>query len=405
MPRKRDKEELTSSSSDSDSSDMPILRPKPKKKKKKTNFENIQEAVRQEYYNPNTSERFNSVYNILKLKNPKWTKKNIKKAYDSLKDNQIVKRVPKKIRLQQYKKILANKPFEMVQMDIMDFQNRNPEQNEHYKYVVMAIDVFSRKIWGVPTKTRNGSELRDACELIFQDMEADYGKTPRNIATDEEFDANWFSSLCEEYNIYHKATNSNTKGYSTQVIERVIATLKSSIKKNTIKWKKILQQKISQYNKSIHSWINTDPNWAIKHEQVFPPKSLKWQIQRHKKYQEQTNDLKKGDTVRIRIIDPNSSKNKFIRGDDIIWSNETYSIYRQLPNKNYMLLDSNNNPIDVDFPRHKLLKVESNVIEPPTQYDNDNQPINVSKALEKNKQRQKFRKKTYQINTSLQFKY
>lgn len=52
--------------------------------------------------------------------------------------------------------------------------------NKGYKYILVAIDTFSKYVWAVPLKQKNGKEVADAMKKILADENA----VPRHIQSD-----------------------------------------------------------------------------------------------------------------------------------------------------------------------------------------------------------------------------
>jgi len=54
--------------------------------------------------------------------------------------------------------IIANAPFERLQMDLVDLLSF-AEHNDGYSYILTMVDVFSRYVWVIPLKDKEGSTI------------------------------------------------------------------------------------------------------------------------------------------------------------------------------------------------------------------------------------------------------
>lgn len=52
--------------------------------------------------------------------------------------------------------------------------------NRGYKYILVAIDTFSKYVWAMPIKQKTGKEVADAMNAIFKDPKA----IPQNLQSD-----------------------------------------------------------------------------------------------------------------------------------------------------------------------------------------------------------------------------
>ena len=48
---------------------------------------------------------------------------------------------------------VADEPLEEIQIDLVDF-TKNASENDGYRYCLVAVDVFTKMLWGVPIKNK-----------------------------------------------------------------------------------------------------------------------------------------------------------------------------------------------------------------------------------------------------------
>ena len=52
-------------------------------------------------------------------------------------------------------------------LDILDLKDYGPENNRGYRYVLVAIDNFSKFGWTIPLKNKNAQTIKDSFENIL----------------------------------------------------------------------------------------------------------------------------------------------------------------------------------------------------------------------------------------------
>jgi IS30 family transposase len=107
------------------------------------------------------------------------------------------------------------------QADLVDMQ-KFEKNNNHYKYILTVIDIFSRFAWVKPLKSKRGDEVTDVFTKIFKKNK------PVNIQFDDgkEFYNKHFKELLEKNNIEWFSTYSDKKA---AVVERFNITLKEKV--------------------------------------------------------------------------------------------------------------------------------------------------------------------------------
>ena len=148
--------------------------------------------------------------------------------------------------------------YHQMQMDLVDLSSLK-RQNKGFRFLLTAIDVFSRKAFVVPLKSKTGIEVKNAIVHIFS-------KYPpvRFLQTDKgkEFFNRVVKSYLNEQNITLFSTSSDPKA---SIIERFNETLKQCMFKyftanKTLTYIPILQKLVSAYNNRKHRSIGTAPN-------------------------------------------------------------------------------------------------------------------------------------------------
>lgn len=149
-------------------------------------------------------------------------------------------------------------PGELAQADIADLSMFG-DQNDGFKYLLTFIDVFSKKAFVVPLKTKTGNEMKNALTLIFKKFR------PQSLQTDRgtEFINGVVKQFCKQNGVNLFFTyNQDVK---CAVVERFNRTLKGRMFKYftanaTRKYIDILDKLVNAYNNSYHRTIKMTPN-------------------------------------------------------------------------------------------------------------------------------------------------
>ena len=114
------------------------------------------------YYSPNTLfTSIKSLYNA--VKNKKITYDAVKQFIQKQDSNQLFKKQPK---VKNYFPIYAKHRFEILQLDIADISNL-ATANKNYKYLLVAIDIYSCLGFVVPMKNKTANTVNSALIEIF----------------------------------------------------------------------------------------------------------------------------------------------------------------------------------------------------------------------------------------------
>ena len=126
--------------------------------------------------------------------------------------------------------------------------------NKGIKYLLCAIDLFSKYAWVVPIKDKKGTSIVNAFQKIISE-----GRKPNKIWVDQgsEFYNNSFKDFLKIKNIEMYSTYNEGKSV---VAERFIRTLKNKIFKHMTAISKnayfdVLDNNLNKYNNKVHRSI------------------------------------------------------------------------------------------------------------------------------------------------------
>lgn len=158
------------------------------------------------------------------------------------------------------KPILSKRMNELWCIDHLDLSMYS--KKDQYKYVLVVVDVFTRKMMGLIPQTNMSAEtsIQALVEIIQRT-----GMQPRSVLTDN---GTAFESLFEQFlkesNIKHRRTISH-RPQSNGIVERVnkeirVILRRLLIAKKTTQWLDLLPEVMDFYNNRYHSTIRTTPN-------------------------------------------------------------------------------------------------------------------------------------------------
>ena len=239
---------------------------------------------------------------------------------------------------------------DLYQADLADLTNIS-HYNDGFKYLLTCIDVFSKKAWAIPLRTKSTREVADAFEKILRDGKCNMLQSDKG----SEFIGSTFQNMLKKHGI--KFYTSENEDIKAAVVERFNKTLKTKMYKyftfkNTRRYIDILQDLIDSYNSTYHRSIGMPPdqvtaaNESLVRARLYPvnkPKIFKW------KY-------KPGDLVRIA-----KQKMAFAKGYIGNWSRELFKIKSRLSTVpvTYQITDLLDEAIKGKFYTQELQKVSS----------------------------------------------
>lgn len=236
-----------------------------------------------------------------------------------------------------------------LQVDLVEMIPYQTENNG-FKYLLTAIDIFSKKAFARPLKNKTAAEVTKAMSSVIEEI----GTPPKNIHSDQgkEFFNKDFQKLMRKHKINFYNTFTHLKA---SICERFNRTLKNNMWKmfslnGNYKWVKKLPMLIKNYNSSFHRTIKMRPNDVTKEvEQELLNSVYKNVLRKHK------NRFLVGDHVRI-----SKYKGVFRKGYEPNWSTEIFLIDSLLSTSpiSYTLRDLTGTIISGAFYEPELQKVK-----------------------------------------------
>eukprot|EP01060_Flectonema_neradi_P006868 TRINITY_DN14727_c0_g1_i1.p1 TRINITY_DN14727_c0_g1~~TRINITY_DN14727_c0_g1_i1.p1 ORF type:complete len:361 (-),score=33.62 TRINITY_DN14727_c0_g1_i1:130-1212(-) len=256
-----------------------------------------------------------SIGKLYLLGNKKYTHTEIKNFLDKQQVNQLHRRAPKKLDGH----ITAFIPNEMWQIDLLDFQ-KSRRRNGGHTFILICVDVFSRKAFARGLKGKTGPVVRNALADIFGNE-----AIPKKIVSDNgpEFVNVNVQGLFKTFFVYH-STNEVGDHKALGIIDRFSRTFRERLEKyfdikRTTVWVDYIEKLIASYNSTPHRSLgNMTPNDVAAQN---PIEILERNIDKSNSV---TQDrIKVGDRVRRRL-----KKTVFDKGTKQRWTKTTYIVKR-----------------------------------------------------------------------------
>ena len=217
------------------------------------------------------------------------------------------------------RRIVVHYPYQIVQMDLIELRQISGS-NKGYNYILLVIDLFSKKIWLRKMKTKTGRETADSIKSVIADMEW----PPQTVIFDEgnEFYNKYVYMIFAQYNIHYYSIRTSTKAGAAERANRTIKSIlwKYFTEHDTKSWVNQIESIQDTYNNTYHRVIKRAPNevtWENRKEVfkvMFPDINdrIKCKLQR-------------GDRVRVAIY-----KDIFKKGYTQNWSKEIFTVKKIL---------------------------------------------------------------------------
>ena len=248
------------------------------------------------------------------------------------------------------RRVIAGNSGHQWQVDLIDL-SRVSKYNSGYKFVLTCIDVFSRKGYAVPLKSKSPVEVVKAFKTLEKSL-------PFMIQSDKgtEFKGRVFQSWLKSKHV--EFFTSQDPVIKCSLVERFNRTLMSKLwryftRNRTLRYLDVLGDIVESYNDTRHKSIGMAPNdVTVKHaptiwRRLYPAfkkpvytKALKFQV---------------GDSVRI-----SKAKKLFAKSYLPQWSQEIFTVHECLKTypPTYKIKDWSSDILEGSFYEPELQKVK-----------------------------------------------
>ena len=257
---------------------------------------------------------------------------------------------------------------QQFQIDLVEM-GENAWYNSGVKYLLTCIDVFSKKAWVEPLKSKKAKETLEAFSRIV-----DRAGAPHTLISDQgtEIKNIKFDAYLQEHNIkqifpqneVHAAVVERFNKTLQVLIYKFLASkefllVKSKNPKDKARYLDQLQSLVDTYNNSFHRMIKMTPEEADQPANHHLVQAI--HAERYKKIEDtaskrKRNYIKVGDGVRIK-----ENSRKFARAYDEKFKDEIYivkEINTKMPYNRYILQDITGQELWGSFYYEELVKVQ-----------------------------------------------
>lgn len=239
--------------------------------------------------------------------------------------NQEVQQIYSRRIVKHHYPLIAHVPMQRLQIDLLDLSNENPRLNSGYRYIFIAIDVFSRFVFAFPQKSKALSEcITSLNALLHQISLLDFATSQIDSDNEASFTSNQFKTLCTDNDIIQNFAEPGDHA-RLGVIDRYCRTFRGYLSKyqtssQSQKWLPILPDLIFNYNNTVHSSLKCTPTEALASGATGIHNYI--QKQTIKASAAPYNKLFFLDGTKVRVLIP---KTLFSKGSST-WSTQVYTI-------------------------------------------------------------------------------
>lgn len=227
-------------------------------------------------------------------------------------------------------------------------------ENQNYRYILTAINVFSKMGYVKTLKNKTGVEVARALKSLFDSL--DYQVKYLHVDAGKEFYNETVTNLLKDFGIKRYSTYTTKKA---AICERFNRTIKNRMWKEfsmngNYKWLRLLDKIIKEYNHTYHRTIKMRPidvNNANEQKLL----STVYKYRRDYQYGQKTK-FNVGDRVRM-----SKYKHVFEKAYTPNWTTEIFKIRKVQKNTDpitYLLSDYQGNEINGSVYEHELLLVK-----------------------------------------------
>jgi len=210
------------------------------------------------YYNKSFTFGRDRLYKYLQEHYPK-EKISRRMVYNWLAKQELHQRFQQSNKTKDIQHTVLEDPHKQIGIDLVDMQNY---EYDGYKYILTAIDLFSKKAYAIALRDKEAKTVTKAMEILIKN-EIHYVSSIRSD-NGSEFIAQDFKDLLDKYEIKQVLSLAG-KPQSNGQIENFNKTLKRAliigmkINKNG-DWVSLLPRVVNNFNESIHYTTKRKPN-------------------------------------------------------------------------------------------------------------------------------------------------
>ena len=272
------------------------------------------EIIRQVYEDPRTGfGNLEETFRQARARNPHITRGEVRQYLNSL----IVRQDRPE---RGYNSFVPPEPMFQLQVDLADMTafSQGP-----YKYLMVAVDAFSKKLTAIPMANKNASTAANAWDKVVKDL-----GIPLNVYSD---DGSEFKKEFKDKLDYFDVDKVVSRGHATMA-ERAIRTLKEALVRRLTagvgrrnQWHLLLPDVLAQYNARPHAATGLAPN-AVYDDPEQAELALTRLKRTAKRGAGARPQINVGDLVRVKAK-PIEGRGSY-RVTEVAWSERVYTVAR-----------------------------------------------------------------------------
>lgn len=267
--------------------------------------------------------------------------------------------------------IIASEMFQTFECDLADLSSIK-KYNNGFCFILVVIDIFSKRAWLRPLKSKKGKEVTNAMADILKNLK----RTPLRLRSDlgGEFINRSFKQLMQKYKIHHYFSFSEKHCvFAERLIKSIKKRLFSQFYHNqSYRYIDSLADIESGYNSSYHSKIKMAPDDVNENNQLAVYMKVYMPIINAMARKKPKFSFKIGSHVRISHM-----KDKFSRSYHETFTEEIFVVKSRIHSTppRYELTDLLHKPVKGSFYENELVAVD---------YD-PNKPFKIEKVIKHRK--------------------
>lgn len=261
------------------------------------------------------------------------------------------------------RRVQVSQAWYQFQSDLVDMREFS-KKNDGWSWILMTIDVFSRRGWAIPVKSKESQNMLVAMKRL---LESEVERLPLKLQTDkgQEFLNKKVQSYLRSKGIVHFSSEDDV--VKAGIVERLNRTIKNKMwkyfhHKHSNRWLEVLPKIMHSYNNTHHSSIKMTPIEASDPKRVVEVRTnLYGPENRLKKVDEMKQATKKDKFSKGDLVKLSKHAMAFDRGYKPGWSIERLRISEVLPTSPtvYRVKDEKGEEISGVFYEHELQRVTS----------------------------------------------
>ena len=219
-----------------------------------------------------------------------------------------------------YNSFVPPAPMFQLQVDLADM---SAFAQGPYKYMLVAIDAFSKKLTAAPMANKEASTAARAWDKVVEDL-----GIPLNVYSD---DGSEFKKEFKQKLDYFDIDKIVSRGHATMA-ERAIRTLKESLVRRLTagvgrrnQWHLLLPDILAQYNEKPHATTGLAPD-SVYENPALADRALARMKRNAKRGAGARPQISVGDLVRVRVK-PIEGRGSY-RVTEVAWSERAYMVAR-----------------------------------------------------------------------------